>query len=362
MTTNYRKSMISVLFKVLMMTILPVLLIGKESNNSEVIGIPILNFEQGVGLVDSAVLAPNAESFYTLKEDLVTHWQLTPLKRLSSFRTNIKFHTNKRNDYQISTSTDNKRIILYSDKEIQLWDVKTKKHLNTVPIKELLFSLQRSKYGFLTMDKENILCIWNDENLTLKKSISFDKFVVPKSFFEYYDSRPFNMLNGSNILITNYLEGVLFFNLDTFELLHQFNRNNNSQLLDLKYIAEQYSGKFKNSYLYHKYIKQINELKLPKLETVSFFKKSTNFTNELILLNTFDKYQFVKVFLSKSGKLKKHLYSFYQLDDAAVLIKKSFMGSGDFKKYLKMRKKNGEIAPINNATFKKYNKVINLKD
>jgi len=41
---------------------------------SEEIGIPYI--KKGTGLIDSAVLAPDGNSFYTLKGNLVTRWQL----------------------------------------------------------------------------------------------------------------------------------------------------------------------------------------------------------------------------------------------------------------------------------------------
>ena len=39
-----------------------------------------------------------------------------------------------------------------------------------------------------------------------------------------------------------------------------------------------------------------------------------------------------------------------------------FMGSENIRKYLKMKTKDGKIVPMNDATFEKYNKQINLKD
>lgn len=338
-----------------------VLVVNLFGSDNQKIGVPYIG--EDTGLVDSAVLAPDGNSFYTLKDNLVTQWQLTPLEKLHSFKTNIMtYDANGKAEYKINIniSNDNKRVILYSPKEIQLWDIKSKKHLKTNKFKDYVSSGVRSKYGFLTIGENNILTIWNDENLTCKKEIWFNYFIRFK---------PFHMFVGDNILIVSYgISDLIYFNLDTFKLEYSTRTQENlHELFKVKMsefstrIEKRYPHKF-NSYALYWYLKRLSYW---NLRTMSSHKEiHDNYTYEVTLRKSTN-YIFIKSFLDESGKFKKQFYTFYQFDDAGILIdkrKKYFMGSRDFKKYLEMRTKDGEVVPMNDATFKQYNQKINLKD
>ena len=232
--------------KLLLVSLLLILAVDLFGAEYEEIGIPYI--EKNTGLIDSAVLAPDGNSFYTLKNDLVTHWQLSPMRRIISFKTNIKNDENRLIKYQINLSNDNKRVILYSTKEIQLWDIQSKKHLKTV--KEDLYSGVRSKYGFLTIGEQNVLRIWNDKSLILENTISFNTFT---------DGPAYSMLNGDNILIVNYFDNAISFDLSTLKIIDIVRKPfDNFDQLDVKLntfttkVKNKYSDKF-NSFNFYYY-------------------------------------------------------------------------------------------------------------
>ena len=98
--------------KILLLLILALGLFGAES---EEIGKPYV--DKSEGFIQSAVLAPDGESFYTLKGDLITQWQLSSLKRLNSFKIDIDSKVG-RFGYQISVTSDGKKMILRSSEDI----------------------------------------------------------------------------------------------------------------------------------------------------------------------------------------------------------------------------------------------------
>ena len=330
----------------------------------EEIGVPYI--PKGISQIDSAVLAPDGKSFYTLKDELVTQWQLSPLEKLLSFKTEIVYQ-NRPVGYQINVSNDNQRIILYSLEELQLWDIKSKKHLKT--IKENISLGTSSKYGFLILTGDNQLQIWSDKDLTLLKTIKI------KHDYEYIgNSYPYNMINGDNILFINYLEDGLFFDLDTLKVVdkitHVTDEDNKIRRLHSHEISkykqvymDKYSEKF-NFYIWRTYMRFIWYQRY--FSTLSSYISPIK-KDEITLCKLSDKsqYIFTKLFLNEKRNPKREMYYFYQFDDAWILINgrhKFFTGSENIKKYLKMKIKSEEIVPMNDTTFKKYNRQIKLKD
>lgn len=177
-----------------------VLALGLFGAESEEIGALYIQDERFRG---DAVLSPDGNGFYTLKDDLVTQWQISPVKKLLSFKTGIvDFGPSA---YQINVSNDGQRIILYSPKtnEIQLWDVKTMKHLKT--IKEDLQLVTGSKYGFISLTKDNHVHVLNDKDLTLIKNIDTGLKDCTYPVSDEGDPiiancRGYGMTNGDNVL------------------------------------------------------------------------------------------------------------------------------------------------------------------
>ena len=136
-----------------------VLAIGLYANNGY-----IPRVERGVGTYQSAILAPDGKSFYTLKKDLVTHWQLNPIKRLDYFRTGIK-STSENNHYNIHVTSDKSKIIINSKEEILLWDLKTKKQIKKLKVKTV-WGLMDDNI-FITIDENRVITKYDTKTLKI---------------------------------------------------------------------------------------------------------------------------------------------------------------------------------------------------
>ena len=118
-----------------------ILVVGLFGSDSEEIGIPYV--EKGKGTIQSAVLDPDGEHFYTLKGETVTKWQLEPIKVVYSFKTGLtskerfmKLPSNcnkMRDDYHISISSNSEKMIIRNKNEITLWNLNSKKLIKKIP-------------------------------------------------------------------------------------------------------------------------------------------------------------------------------------------------------------------------------------
>ena len=346
-----------------------VLVVGLFGSELEEIGRPYVDNTDG--FIHSAVLAPDGNGLYGLKDDLVTKWQLSPIKKLLSFRTGIvNFPRHK--GYQIQVSGDNKRIILYSYKEIQLWDIKSKQHIKT--IKEDLTLGTSSKYGFLALTKDNYLQIRSDKDLKLLKTMKINRDD------KYSDNiLPYNKINGDNILCINYAYDGLFLDLDTLKVIDTFSNDTEEdrkirrfhryEISKYKQVyMDKYASKF-HSVLWNKYMSFLwDKRHFSTFSSVKYLiTRDKTRTSETILYKLRDRsqYRLNKSFINKHGEKKTTGYIFYQFDDTWILHdkrKRFFTGSGNIRKHLKMETKDGKVVPMNDITFKKYNKLIKLKD
>lgn len=300
------------------------------------------------GQIDSTVISPDGESFYTLKAGLVTQWQLNPIKKLTSFKIGIE-NTGIDKGYQISITNDNKNIIIYSRDKIQLFDIKNKKHLKTVNIKSWLGL--NTKYGFLTLSKNNELKIWDDNNFRLLKKIKINNMYAYGEYKLVYGTKAENILVGDNILLISYLNKEIFFNLDTFLVADNFLYGDNPTNY-----YDKYKEKFTDELQF--FLKRI-----PQGQSNSLYIYPNGKT--LVLRTGGLKTVFVK--FERDEKKDKHriIINFRQYDNGWLLYRnkaKMYMGSKNIQKYLEMKRQDGKIVPMNDVTFKKYNTEIFLKD
>ena len=364
--------------KILLVLILALGLFGVES---EEIGLP--DFEKPLigeakWFIQSAVLAPDGESFYTLKGDLVTQWQLSTIKKILSFKTGII--DIKRPGYQINISNDGKRIILYSLQEIQLWDIKSKKHLKT--IKEDLSLGTGSKYGFISLTKDNQVHVWSDKDLTLLKGIDT---AVKKCYYSMTDyeaikkCRALNITNGDNILALIYSDRGLFIDLDTLKIIDEFfqykvegneirfpnsdEKSKQEQVYTDKY-ADKFVGVFAQARTYPRSTLKTGSTAFSSIKLLSTMNGQKSKAMTLFKIGTEGEYHIIISFLNERGETKRQIYTFYQFDDGWILLDHKnnfFTGSENMRKYLMMFK-DGKYIPMNDETFEKYNKQIDLKD
>ena len=124
----------------------------------------ISQIPKSYGLLDSAVVAPDKKSFYTLKDGVVTHWQLHPIKKLNSFQSNIHneqlyVSQDMKDYYKHNKYANNKpklsflgdKLKIESNKVVEHWDVNSNKLVYGAPIvaKHISFRLKNLKNSIL---------------------------------------------------------------------------------------------------------------------------------------------------------------------------------------------------------------------
>ena len=162
--------------------------------------------ERDTGKIDSAVLALDGKSFYTLKDGLITRWQLNPIKRIQSFQTDIKIGRNRignplyRNIFIVD---DGKKIIFWTQQNIYLIDLKKETILKELTVNTIGSQLIANE--FVTLTKESVMTKYdvNSLKITLSKKIPLDTSkCVPTdlTFFMMVGSKNFIYFSGSGNL------------------------------------------------------------------------------------------------------------------------------------------------------------------
>ena len=359
------------------------LVVGVFASESEEIGVPYV--ERKSGMFYSASFAPDGKSFYTQIGDLITHWQLSPVKKLSSFRTGLKVETKTEKNrryfnptYNIHVTYDGKRMILSSRKALILWDLETKKQIKKVDVIHAMGAIDGDK--FLTIDRNmsrrSKLIEWDSNSLTKLRSeyLPYNGFV----------NDPYALIVGEKSIYTIGQEAISIIDKKTYKQVY---------LGDSLGIYAAYD----NSYMYYSYdipyatkmpdlawkaintstdeIEVMEDSKVPKRLNRSWVhyisnylislytrtsNKSLSLAYRLSLVTALPKIRYF-FFDRKTNKLKATFFQFK--DEAWVMLgaNGNFEMSKNAKKYLKMIVPDGTIVPMNDATFEKYNKKINLE-
>lgn len=332
------------------------------AGESEEIGKHAINQIARKGSIDSSVLASDGKSFFTIKENYITQWQLSPLKKLISFK--ISMPQEHRYLFKIHITPDNKKLILHSPHEIQLWDIATQSILKRINPESIIGTM--SKYGFVTLDDSDFIRIWDEKNLDLKNTahlhIKYSNYPSPAS----------NIIAGNNILVVKYFNKTVFVDLNTLKVFDDVDYDmsltpGNTHALNNELLIENHGHKYGKEFCFTRTLKLLL-FDLLHENTVSYVclpdEKDTQ-TKRALILNKNDLYMARDSEIQEAGESGKS-YSFYQDENAAILtegnIKGPFTGFGDFKKFLKMNTKDQKDVPLNDATYKKYYDEKLLKD
>lgn len=93
---------------------------------------------RGMGMVDSATLAPTGDRLYTLKDSVLRQYNLSPLKRINAMKVAFDSRQIAATPYKTFITNDEKRIVIYSKTQLRLLDVKTGKIIKSVPFQSEL--------------------------------------------------------------------------------------------------------------------------------------------------------------------------------------------------------------------------------
>ena len=180
-----------------------------------------------------AVLAKDGKTFYTLKDGIVSHWQHSPIKRLDYFDTGNK-PVDENRTYLININTDQTKIVIWSKKEIELWDLKSHKLLNKKEVQTISGTLFDD--GFVTIDKNKDLIKWS--------LVDLGEIIKIREY--YGDGEPILLVNASNRLCILYYHYIYILDSSTFREIKNVridNLNNYGISYDNKYFVAPFWGK-----------------------------------------------------------------------------------------------------------------------
>ena len=121
---------------------------------------------QTEGRVDSAVLAPTGDRLYTLNNGVLRQYNLSPLGRINAMKMAFDSSQTKEDPYKTFITNDEKRIVIYSNKQLRLLDVASGKLIKTVPFESDAGMLNENE--LFTVDNHNKATVWNARDLTIK--------------------------------------------------------------------------------------------------------------------------------------------------------------------------------------------------
>lgn len=359
----------------MMKRIIVVMMILVVSVWAEEIGKPYI--PKGSGEIDSAILAPDGKTFYTLKGELVTKWQLEPIKKLDSFKTVLN-HKDKRYGYQIDITADGKKMFIRSHSEIILWDLKAKNEIKREQqrtdwgvvdgqVYKTIYSYRKTNDQHYIVDEGTIYKEWDlrlnqVKNEVLPALCSNTGYTCYPNFMyinhdEIFAFTPESSHSSSMMSILNkktlkIIKGLSFDD-------HWYVTADRKSI----YLGQRSPAEF--------YLKvNIDTLTEEKITLDKFKKtdmlysqqkairKSMSVVGSLNLVFIPNKVtrRFEYVFYNSSNK---KVTSFYQFKDSewAVIDENGYFEVSLYaKKYLKMKTSSSDILPINNITYKKYNK------
>lgn len=345
--------------------------------------------------VDSAVLAPTGDRLYSVKNGVLRLYNLSPLKRIKSMEVEFDSHQEKEGPYRIFITKDEKRIIVYGKTQLRLLDLESGKIIKAVPFQSELGVLNDDE--LLTLDNDNKATVWDAYELIKKKdfvasgeerwslkdhniTIINCTLIKAANFIILY--RPaFSSGNGKvfvfdgasyrqiwNLGHNDVIPSALSYDLNTLYVpnnyrplwyagqyvdhIGEFRKKDKEarigEILKIDIATAQVGYMFKEDFKWHQYIMLARGAEEQQLSPTHQYH-STRF-------RSYSRY----AFFYREREKPKQAKLFLQFDDGeAAFISKSgyFQATESARKHLKMKNSKGEIVPINDATFEKFNKT-----
>lgn len=335
----------------------------------EEIGIPYI--PKGVGQIDSAVLSPDGKSFYTLKDELISQWQLNPIKKIMSFKASLKSVSEKYSGLNIHITSDQTKMIISSKEEIQLWDLKTKKLIHKKKIKSVWGLIHGDV--FITIDEMQNIVKWDTKSLNIIKRVYINELSVPH----------FLVQRGNVLVCVNNFQ-LLTLDIETLKVLDKIQVYGNLYLsIDQKYFYYNVQVKVSNKWqlesrklnietgekskISNDWSKNITKSLLARASFFKFPPMIESWSNDYLLTYTKLKVTSVSKPEYRYGlfniKTRKLIGTFLQFEnDEGLFISPDgkFQATKDVSKYIKMKMTTRKVVPINEETYNKYNKDLIL--
>lgn len=394
----------------LLLLMFPSIAFAYESSNQET-GEPYFDsrnskgaFDRGatVGKVDSAVLAPTGERLYTLKDGVLYQYGLAPLMKINSIDVDFDTHQTKSLPYRVFVSNNEKRIIIYQKSRLRLLDMETGRIIRDVPFESELGALNDDE--FLTLDNKNTGTVWSVREL-IKKFEFVETGEARWANTENDDARyDYDISYGNVIKANNYIVLCRSVGYVPGEVI-VFDSKSYNQIWRISYLqigvpwisydlATLYIPKYgeplwhSKKYIYriyepreskrHRYPGSTLRLHLPtnKYEVIGMTNskhrvrlastgrgQQVSPTNQYYMSIAIGHRGYIGFQYREEGRQNKYFLQFED-GEAALFEPKTnyFQLTANARKHLKMKNRRGEIVPINDATYKKYNKSGDHKE
>ena len=394
-------------YKRLLLLLMFSISVNAFAENEQEIGVPVIENSITPHLT---ALAPNDERMYVLSQGKLTHYNLNPLKIISSIKVDFPVPKDKiisdNPRYQgkkvptgarLFITKDEKNIIVYTYTDITLFDINKRKTVKTVSLGTLNNQGVLNGDEFVVLDDANEITVFDAHSLTRIR-----KFTSSYSWTHEFSWKGdennvrivgLGYLNGTLNKLGNYIflykrnmpfysEELIVFDAKTYNISFSFKGallNKVAITYDLKTLYLNGIGSIyedtKQDRLFSKAAQESqglgfgNKYNLETKEIIPMTEtESKNFYRDAILLirdvevkvygvNAYIKWK-ARYFSYKGLRAPKKFSQFH--DGEAILDRpktKNFQTTPGARKYLKMKNLKGEVVPINDATFNHYNKA-----
>ena len=365
---------VSAMFSLLMIYTSINIVRADDAGHSKEIGVPLIPSAGKGRHLDSAFMAPDGKHFYTLYEGLLTKFSISPVQKLSSSEIDFKEILSAKNFFKVFITSDEKRLIISNSKEAQiaLVDISTGQIIKTIKVDTTYSKVYVPDYH-REMNSRSIMIdsvLNGNEFLVIKEDeiLVFDAYTLAKLKEVTFDwratqhhSRIHNIYNKliyigvrevGQIKGNNYLQWSLYARSNLPRSNSCWGKSISEARITFDF------NSIKNGT-----VEKFNICGYPVANDESFIDKRTidlgfgpiSTAGHYVVSG----YRYTLENL-KNGKK----YKIIQYQDGEVILfdtasGKNFILTSKARKHLKMKDSAGEIVPINNSTFDKYN-VRNL--
>lgn len=407
-------------YKRLLMLLIFSISVNAFSENQQEIGEPYFSFESRRHIT----IASDGKTFYVLSaKGMVSRYLISPFKKLETFQMpKIKFPFGSYGASKILAYDDERKWYFYNTKSLMRFDMQAKKIVNKVeferfgdgavvsgdrilalfsgkhsnqPIRNSNPSVGNNVYTFIEFH------VWNKNDISKIKKVSyFDGSKLPKNrltkftnpvLLKFGDYILLSLLprSGSDAYVTQQQPSFAIFDKNTLAplFLASFRdaRRNNDVGRNLRFShdfskvyllnAEPYNARaFPNSRYQTPASKATLEIDLNTLKRKIVTMDWSEIESKTVVLDV-GRGGTSSLHFSQSGNYaswwnqlfdaaKRQESMFYLFPDGEAVLQnkktKQFQIIDNARQYLKMKNSAGEIVPMNDATFIKYNKLVSV--
>jgi hypothetical protein len=309
------------------------------------IGVPYVDTREAVA--QSAALSPDGETFYTYANNTLTHWSLSPVKVIDSVKIDDVDFIN-RPFVKIYAFSNNKIIFFRHRKPIGFFDWNKKKFIEKSDTP--YWSVSKLDSSIIAIDKDRTITKWDASNVKVLQKIQIPKLELncdechdrPLQLFKSVDNKNFVLVTGIRFLVLD---------STTFKIIKEMVPNDKND-------------KFSDPELFMTAMDIYLNSQLDKTNKM-LLNEGCGTYSENINLMSIKFYCGEKNYSFYRKNSLNMIASTYEFSDESWLVMAPdghFDGSANIRKYLYIKSPSGASVAIDDATYNKFHKKINLKD